>query len=270
MPTVTVNGVELYFEEHGTGQPIVGIHGTPSSAMLWAGAAAELANHGRCILYDRRGFYRSAPPEPFHSIDLTEHLDDLAALIATLHAEPAVLIGRSTGGLIALEFTRRFPDKVKGLVLLEPALFTLDPKADAWAADTRRRVLAHAAVEPARLAEALLRDALGDETWDAFPHELKNILGGTSPAVLAEMRGYGLDLSEDPLVLGEEALAGVRVPALIVSAEDSLEACRLVNVRLAAHLPHAETVLVPGGHLIDPAHPAVLSFIDRLAGGAPG
>lgn len=62
MPNVSVNGVDLYFEEHGKGLPIVGIHGTPSSAVLWAEAAPELAKYGRCILYDRRGFYRSAPP----------------------------------------------------------------------------------------------------------------------------------------------------------------------------------------------------------------
>ena len=88
MPTVSVNGVKLYFEEQGTGQPIGAIHGTPSSAVLWAGAAAELANHGRCILYDRRGFYRSALPEPFHSIDLAQHLDDVSALIQPFMRNP--------------------------------------------------------------------------------------------------------------------------------------------------------------------------------------
>lgn len=136
MPRVSVNGVDLYYEEHGGGVPILGIHGTPSSALMWADAALERAKHGRCIIYDRRGFYRSAPPEPCRSIDLIDHVDDAAALLAALHVGPAVIVGRSTGGQIPLEFARHFPDKVKALVLLEPALFTIDPKASAWAADS--------------------------------------------------------------------------------------------------------------------------------------
>jgi hypothetical protein len=87
----------------------------------------------------------------------------------------------------------------------------------------------------------------------------------TSPAVLAEMRGHGLDLAQDAVELNEDELAGIRRPALVITAEDSLEAFRLVNARLAGALPYAESVLVPGGHLIDPALPAVLSFIDQLA-----
>jgi pimeloyl-ACP methyl ester carboxylesterase len=265
MPTVSVNGVDLYYEEHGEGVPILGIHGTPSSALMWADAALELAKHGRCIIYDRRGFYRSAPPEQFKNLDLIHHVDDAAALLAALHAGPAVVVGRSTGGQIALEFARHFPDKVKALVLLEPALFTTDPKASAWADDARRRLLGQAALDPATLAETLLRDALGDDVWESFPGELKNVLASTSPALLAELSGHGLDLSQDPVELSEDDLAGIRRPTLIITAEDSLEACRLVNERLAGALPHTESVLVPGGHLINPAHPAVLSFIDRVA-----
>lgn len=265
MSKVSVNGVELYYEDRGEGVPILGIHGTPSSAVLWADAALELAKHGRCIIYDRRGFHRSALPEPVTALDIIHHVDDAAALLAALHVGPAVVIGRSTGGQIALEFARHFPDKVKALVLLEPALLTIDPRANAWAHDMRRKLLEQAAVDPSLLAEAVFRDALGDESWESFPDALKDMLASTSPAVLAEVNGHGLDLSRDPVELSEEDLAGMRCPALIITAEDSLEACRLVNDRLAAALPNAESVLVPGGHLINPAHPAVLSFIDRLA-----
>jgi hypothetical protein len=69
--------------------------------------------------------------------------------------------------------------------------------------------------------------------------------------------GTDLDLGEDALELGEDELAGIRQPALILSAEDSPEACRLVNGRPAGGLPHTRTVLVAGGHFINPAHPAV-------------
>ena len=88
MPRLSVNGIELYYEEHGEGVPVLGIHGTPSSALLWEDAAAELATIGRCIIYDRRGFYRSARPEPFDAVDLARHVDDAAALLEIRGNQP--------------------------------------------------------------------------------------------------------------------------------------------------------------------------------------
>ena len=80
------------------------------------------------------------------------------------------------------------------------------------------------------------------------------------PAVLAEMRGQGLDLSEKPFHLGREELAGIGQPTLIVSGEDSPAAMRRVNDRLAEALPNAEKVLVTGGHLINPGPPRGAGF----------
>ena len=197
MPRVGVNGVELHYEEQGEETPVLGVHGTPGAAILWADAAKELALHGRCIIYDRRGFHRSAPPVPFRTLDLVDHVDDAAALLAALHAGPAVVIGHGTGGLIAIELTRRFPDKVKSLVLLEPALFTIDPAAEAWARDLRRKVLERSAARPELLAETMIREALGNGSWETLPDELQQTVGGTGHAVLAEIRGHRMDLSED-------------------------------------------------------------------------
>lgn len=166
MPGLSVNGVDLYYEEQGEGIPILGVHGTPSSAVMWADAARELSLHGRCIIYDRRGFHRSAPAMPFATLDLVDHVDDAAALLAALHAGPAVVIGRSTGGLIAVELARRFTDKVKALVLLEPALFTIDPDADAWARNLRLKVLERTAGQPELLAQAIFREVLGAAAWE--------------------------------------------------------------------------------------------------------
>ena len=265
MSRLSVNGVDLYYEEYGAGIPILGVHGTPSSAVTWADAAKELALHGRCIIYDRRGFHRSAPPAPFSTLDLVDHVDDAAGVLAALHAGPAVVIGRSTGGLIAIELARRFPDKVKALVLLEPALFTMDPEADAWARSLRLRVLERSAGRPGLVAETVIRQALGDAAWESLPEDRREMLAGTGHAVLAEIKGHGMDLSEDALELDEDKLAGIRRPTLIVSAEESPEPCRLVNARLSGALPFTRTVLVTGGHLINPAHPAVLDFVDRIA-----
>src|SRR5262245_42366113 len=77
-------------------------------------------------------------------------------------------------------------------------------------------------------------------------------------------QGYRPRPSEEPLDLSAEELAGIHQPTLIVSSEDSPEVLRRVDDRLAAALPRTEQALVNGGHLIHPAHPAVLDFVGRI------
>jgi pimeloyl-ACP methyl ester carboxylesterase len=256
--------VRLHYEESGAGTPILGIHGSPSSAVLWEDAARELARHGRCIVYDRRGFHRSPLPDGSTALDLADHVDDALGLLDELAARPAVVIGRSTGGLVALALALREPGAVLGVALLEPALFTIDADAAAWASGLRARMLAAAEDDPVAAARTVVTDALGEDVWDSWPAELRDLLDGTSPALIAEARGRGLDLSDAPFAVSRDELAALAVPTLLVSGADSPAPLRAVVARLAESMPDATSVVVPGGHLIDPAHPEVLAFVDRL------
>ena len=244
MPTIALGRVRLHYEEQGAGTPILGIHGSPSSAVLWEDAGRELARHGRCILY--------------------EHVDDALGLLDELAARPAVVIGRSTGGLVALALALREPGAVLGVALLEPALFTVDADAAAWASGLRDRMLAVAEDDPGSAARTVVVDALGADVWASWPTELRHLLDGTSPALVAEARGRGLDLSAEPLTVLPADLAAFSGPTLLVSGADSPAPLRAVVARLAETMPDATSVVVPGGHLIDPAHPEVLAFVDRL------
>jgi len=264
VPTIDVTGVELYHEVYGDGPTILGIHGTPSSALLWRDPAQELARHGRCVIYDRRGFGRSALHARVERLDLADHVADAVALLDALSVDAAVVVGRSTGGQIALSLAHRHPDRVRALVLLEPAMFTVDATAVAWAEALRDKVLRAA---PALASEVVVREALGDPVWASLPVELRELFAAASPAVLAEIRGDGLDLSATPLVLGDAGLAGIGMPTLLVAGEDSPPVMRLMVDRLAEALPDAERASVPGGHLVNPAHPIVLAFIDQVLGG---
>src|SRR5215510_99155 len=125
MPDLQLEGIRLYFEECGVGAPIVGIHGTSSSALVWGTAVEELARLGRVIVYDRRGCTRSERPEPYLVTSVPEHADDAATLLDALHATPAAVIGRSYGGEVAIDLALRYPDRVRALVLLEHAILSL-------------------------------------------------------------------------------------------------------------------------------------------------
>ncbi len=249
-----MNGVRLYYEEHGRGAPIVCIHGTSSSAKVWRRAAIEeLATLGRVIVYDRRGCTRSERPEPYET-SVVQHAEDAAALIRALDAAPAVVIGRSYGGETAIELAMRDPELVRALVLLEAASLTLDEEAMAWADALRRKVEDAAARDPATVAEAFLRGVVGDAAWEAFPPRAKAMFIENGPAILAEFRGPWLEATETDL-------ARISKPALLVQGTDSPEALRRVTVLMAEAIPGARLETVGGGHFVDPGEPAVVAFV---------
>lgn len=268
MARITVNSVELHVEVRGEGVPILGIHGTPSSAAVWEHAATQLARHGRCITYDRRGFLRSRLRIRTTGVNLADHVDDALALLDALTDVPAIVIGRSTGGLVALELALRAPSAVRALVLLEPAVFTFDASRT-WAEELRSWLLEAEARDPSTVAEAVMRLALGDATWESLPPELREMFAGTSDGVRDELHGDGMDLSARPRIFDSAELAALAMPVLVVAADDSPEPLRRSATRLAELLPGAELAHVPGGHLIDPAGGSVLEFVDRhTSGGA--
>jgi pimeloyl-ACP methyl ester carboxylesterase len=255
MTEIRIDGAPLYYEEHGDGEPILCIHGTGSSSVLWVDAAAELAKRGRTILYDRRGFSRSGPAE--HATGVRRHTDDAAALLAALGAGPAVVIGRSQGGEIALDLALRYPEKVRALALLEGGGLSLGEGFRRWNAALDARILAAADTDVTTVGETLLRAVLGDEAWEGMPEALKEMFTANGAAIAAESRGGLLDVTV-------EQLGSVTHPALLVAGEDSPPEFTEVTRILAANLPSARVEWVEGGHLINPAHPAVLRFVDEV------
>ena len=93
----TKEGVELYYKDWGSGQPIVFCHGWPLNSDSWESQMIFLADQGyRCIAHDRRGHGRSS--QPWDGNDMDHYADDLAELLDHLDVRDAVLFGFSTGG----------------------------------------------------------------------------------------------------------------------------------------------------------------------------
>src|SRR6202047_3751671 len=102
MPYVTVRqensgDIELYYEDHGSGQPVVLIHGYPLSGASWEKQAPVLLRAGyRLITYDRRGFGKSSQPATGYNYDT--FAEDLHELITHLELREFALVGFSMGG----------------------------------------------------------------------------------------------------------------------------------------------------------------------------
>jgi non-heme chloroperoxidase len=93
----TQDGTRIYYNDWGSGQPIVFSHGWPLSADAFEDQMYFLAANGyRCIAHDRRGHGRSS--QPWHGNDMDTYADDLAALVDALDLKNAIHVGHSTGG----------------------------------------------------------------------------------------------------------------------------------------------------------------------------
>jgi len=110
-----LNDIELYYEVHGDGPPLLLVAGLASDVSSWQTVLPALSEHFRVILVDNRGIGRSVPEDAPVSVDLMA--DDCAALIDHLGYGPVHVLGHSMGGFTALSLAARYPDRVKKLVL---------------------------------------------------------------------------------------------------------------------------------------------------------
>ncbi|MBY8976167.1 alpha/beta hydrolase [Rhodobacteraceae bacterium NNCM2] len=117
----TSDGVEIFYKDWGSGQPIVFSHGWPLSADAWDSQMLFFAQNGyRVIAHDRRGHGRSAQPDYGNNMD--RYADDLGELIEHLDLRDAILIGHSTGGGEAAHYIGRHGTSRVGKVVLVGAV----------------------------------------------------------------------------------------------------------------------------------------------------
>ncbi|PSR67702.1 alpha/beta hydrolase [Nocardia sp. MDA0666] len=119
MPFITTSdGVDIYYKDWGSGQPIVFSHGWPLSSDDWDAQLMFFLSHGfRVVAHDRRGHGRSAQVADGHDMD--HYADDLAAVVTHLDLTDAVHVGHSTGGGEVVRYlTRHGQDRAAKAVLI--------------------------------------------------------------------------------------------------------------------------------------------------------
>ncbi|MGC9516698.1 MAG: alpha/beta fold hydrolase [Methanomicrobiales archaeon] len=116
MPKITNNGIKIYYEDSGEGNPLILLHGLSDSAQIWDIIKDKFIDNYRVITMDLRGHGRSDKPDSSYSIsDLS---NDLNCLLNLLKIEKTNILGFSLGGAVAQQFTLDHPDKVDSLILL--------------------------------------------------------------------------------------------------------------------------------------------------------
>lgn len=116
MPYVETNGIRMYYEEKGEGDPLVLIMGFGAPGTLWDLHVNEYAKHFRCIMLDNRGVGQTdKPPGPYTTAMMA---DDTIGLMDALGIEKTRVVGISMGGTISQQLALRYPRKVQSMVLI--------------------------------------------------------------------------------------------------------------------------------------------------------
>lgn len=116
MPVTKINGIEIYYEVSGAGEPLVLIHGLGASTRDWEEQVAYFSKAYRVVAFDIRGHGRSQKPPGPYSIPL--FTSDTVELMKRLGATPAHVVGHSMGGMIAFEMAAIRPELVKSLIII--------------------------------------------------------------------------------------------------------------------------------------------------------
>lgn len=258
MPISLVNGVRLYYEQHGqSGEPLVLVHGSWGDHHNWDPVVPELARTFRVITYDRRGHSQSERPPAQGSI--RDDAADLAALIEQLGVAPANVVGNSGGAAITLWLASQRPELFRTMVVHEPPLFGLLadlPEARGGLQEVQRRIGAVvellAAGQDAAGAELFVETiAFGPGYWTQITEEMRQTFIRNAPTFLDETRDPEFN------ILDLQAIARFDRPALISHGTTSAPFFPLVVQRVARVLPNVRQLTLDGvGHVPHLTHPA--------------
>jgi pimeloyl-ACP methyl ester carboxylesterase len=116
---VQVSGISLHVEDHGSGKPVLLLHGWPDSAYLWRNQIPFLVNNGfHAIAPDLRGFGRSDRPEGVPAYSLQNVVGDVVGILDGLGIGPADIVGHDWGAAVAWFLAAMYPNRVHKLVIL--------------------------------------------------------------------------------------------------------------------------------------------------------
>lgn len=265
--------IELYYEDHGSGRPVVLIHGWPLSGRSWEAQVPALVEAGhRVITYDRRGFGKSS--QPWDGYDYDTFTEDLHQLLVHLDVTDAALVGFSMGGGEVVRYAAKHGDngRVSRIVLagaVPPYLYKSDDNPDGGLDDATIEAFENG-VKGDRLA------FLEDFTTNFFSANgelkvsedqrlyAKAIAAGASPkGTLDCIAAFGrTDLRED--------VAAITLPTLVIHGDaDAIVPFEVSGKRSAEAIGGSELVVIEGGpHAINATHPeefnrALLEFLAK-------
>jgi pimeloyl-ACP methyl ester carboxylesterase len=252
MPKINRDGVEIYYEVHGGGPPLLLTHGFSSTSEMWKSQVAALSKHYKLVVWDMRGHGRSDYPDDASAYSEALTVADMAALLDEVGADSAIVGGLSLGGYMSLAFYRAHPARVRALLIIDTGPgFKKDDAREAWnkrAHDTGDRFE----------REGLAGLTSGSRERSSVSHRDASGLARAARGMLTQ---------HDARVI--ELLPDIKVPSLVVVGAEDAPFLAAADY-MAAKIPAAKKVVIPAaGHAVNIDQPqafidAVLPFLDSL------
>lgn len=248
------NGLDVAYDEVGSGVPVIFLHGFPHNRSLWAPQTSALVEHGRCIAPDLRGFGESGREGPY---SMEQYAQDVIGLLANLGIEKAVIAGLSMGGYVAFALWRAKPEMIRALVLA-------DTRPGADSPETRHKRLELIALARERGAGAVANA------------QITGMVGGTTraqnPALVDGLHQMLASAPVEGIIGGLQAmmdrpdstdlLPAIDVPTLIiVGEEDSLTPVKESRAMHAAITGSRLEVIPAAGHVSNLERPAAFNHV---------
>ncbi|MEU9155352.1 alpha/beta hydrolase [Streptomyces sp. NPDC048417] len=242
---LSVSGLRTYYETHGSGEPVVLLHGGMSTAESWGPQTEALSRHYEVFVPERRGHGRT--PDVEGRIDYPIMAEDTMAFMDAVGLPPAHLVGWSDGAVVGALVALRRPELVRKLVLIGQ-YFTADGL----------RPEGRALFEAAEALAGMFRDTYAAVSPDGADH---------FPVVFGKMLRMW---QEDP-GLGTEQLSGIKAPTLVMQGDDDMVAVEH-SAAVAKAVPGAQLAVVPGtSHALPVEKPDLVNrlILDFLAAWQP-
>lgn len=253
--------ITLAYDDQGQGVPLILIHGFPFSHRMWQQQVAAISRVCRLITVDLRGFGESTGTPD----GLEQMADDVHGLVDHLRLSSFILGGFSMGGYVVFRYLARHTDQLRALLLL-------DTRAEPDSPDARERRFAGidriTREGPAGFLDDFVKLLVSPRTVETRPEvvtQVRRMMDGTRVGALTGgLRAMAERPDSTPL------LPTVRVPTLVVVGEDDKATPVDSSRTMAATIPHAELVIIPGaGHVSNVEQPdafnaALVEFLTTL------
>lgn len=252
MPKLNRNGVNIYYEVHGSGPALILTHGYSATSQMWKGQIEPLSKKHKLIIWDMRGHGQSDYPADQSEYSEDHTVADIAAILDATGDKTAIVGGLSLGGYMSLAFYRKHPERVRSLLIIDTGPgFKKDDARDGWnktaltRADTLEKDgLATLKTGSAERAYAVHRDALG--------------LAKAARGMLTQSNANVINLLPD-----------IKVPSIVVVGSKDTPFLAASDY-MAAKIPGCEkAVIQDAGHAANIDQPeafnkAIVGFLDRL------
>ncbi len=264
LPKANLGDASLFYEDYGSGTPVVFVHGTTSNMFVWDPVLETVAKSHRAIAYSRRYNFPNANDYSIPDNHMHRGVEDLKALVEKLELDRFHLVGSSWGSVISLRFAALYPERLLSLSVAEPPLFRWLEKIEGHEADYTRMVVEL----PQRTNEAF---GAGDDI-EALRRFIEGLAGVPIPPLDPENEGTKIQLGSSLDLkaavqskagfpdLADESVAGIETPTLILYGEKSFPYFLPLMVRLDSLLPNSRREMIPAaGHGLYQENPVATS-----------